>query len=116
MTNFTKKSFSVAVGSKDYREGYDRIFGSKEWESTEHDTPSIDLGPLAERFTANLTSKERELLDRMQSDPKRRTEIEATAAEAVERARASYERTKRLPRNPIVDALLGRGKGAKAKR
>jgi DnaJ-class molecular chaperone len=30
MTKYLGGSFSVAVGSKDYRDGWDRIFGKKE--------------------------------------------------------------------------------------
>lgn len=44
MTNFTKKSFTVAVGSEDYRNNFDAIFRKPEREPFDPAGPNLGLG------------------------------------------------------------------------
>lgn len=50
MTNFTKKSFSVAVGSDAYRENYERIFKKKEAPPSHQRRDGTTCDYLAEDF------------------------------------------------------------------
>lgn len=49
MTKYTEKSFTVAVGSDDYRDNYEKVFGKKERKQAAAPEPRWELCPTCGR-------------------------------------------------------------------